>query len=135
MLVPSGEGIMRTIDLAARLGLETTGLSVPLALPAEAIEKPESLPTPVLLGIDPPLIDALIEDGKVALPDLMPGQGLIQVVRPAFGSKSAVIVTGGDASGLDRAILQLTERLPHIWERGKDRTTIDTVENLSLIHI
>ena len=129
VLVPSGGGIMRTIDLAARLGLETTGLSVPLALPAEAIEKPESLPTPVLIGIDHPLTDALIEDGKVALPDLMPGQGLIQVVRPAFGSKSAVIVTGGDASGLDRAILQLTERLPHIWERGKDRTTIDTVED------
>jgi hypothetical protein len=50
-------------------------------------------------------------------------------VRPAFGSKSAIVVTGGDAAGLDRAIRQLAERFPHIWARGKDRPTLDTVED------
>jgi len=129
LLVPSGHGIVRTIDLAARIGLETTGLSLPLALPAEAVEDAGSLPTLVLIGMDHPLVDELVEDAKVELPDLVPGQGLIQVVRPAFGSKSAVIVTGGDAAGVDRAVLQLTERFPHVWERGKDRTTLDTVED------
>ena len=32
LLVPSGDGVMRTIDLAARIGVETTGLSVPLEI-------------------------------------------------------------------------------------------------------
>ena len=129
LLVPAGDGVVRTIDLAARIGLETTGLSTPLALPAEAIENPESLPTLVLIGVDHPLVDELVDDGKFTRPDLAPGQGLIQVVRPAFGSKSAVVVTGGDTAGLDRALQQLAERFPHVWERGKDRTTIDVVED------
>ncbi len=129
LLVPAGDGVVRMIDLAARIGLETTGLSTPLALPAEAIENPESLPTLVLVGVDHPLVGELVDDGKFTRPDLAPGQGLIQVVRPAFGSKSAVVVTGGDTAGLDRALQQLAERFPHVWERGKDRTTIDVVED------
>src|SRR5205085_6483978 len=58
-----------------------------------------------------------------------PGEGLIQVVKKAFGEKSAVIVTGGDAAGVERAVRQLAEKLPHIWARGKDRTTLDDVED------
>ena len=38
-------------------------------------------------------------------------------------------MTGGDASGVDRAVAQLAERFPHIWSRGKDRTTLDDVED------
>ncbi|MBI3492982.1 MAG: hypothetical protein HY047_14565, partial [Acidobacteria bacterium] len=43
--------------------------------------------------------------------------------------KSALIVTGGDAAGVDRALGQLAEKFPHIWARGKDRTTLDDVED------
>src|SRR5262249_34072198 len=46
----------------------------------------------------------------------------------AFGEKSALVVTGGDSDGVERATAQLAERLPHIWARGKDRTTLDDVE-------
>ena len=49
-------------------------------------------------------------------------------MKKAFGEKSALIVTGGDAAGVDRAVRQLAERFPHIWARGKDRTTLDDVE-------
>ena len=38
-------------------------------------------------------------------------------------------MTGGDAAGLDRAVHQLAETFPHIWARGKDRTTLDDVED------
>src|SRR5262249_11663189 len=57
------------------------------------------------------------------------GEGLIQVVKKAVGEKSAIIVTGGDATGVDRALRQLAERFPHIWARGKDRPTLDDVED------
>src|SRR5207247_4498455 len=40
-----------------------------------------------------------------------------------------LVVTGGDAAGVRRAVSQLAERFPHIWGRGKDRTTLDDVED------
>lgn len=128
LLVPNGEGINRTIDLGARLGLESAGLVVPVAEPAASIDEPASRPTMVLIGTSHPIVDQLVKDERVQLPPLQPGEGLIQVVPKAFGEKRAVIVTGGDQAGLDRALEEFSERLPHIWDRGKDRTTLDDVE-------
>jgi len=129
LLVPAGEGTARTIDVAARLGLEAAGLTVPVARAAGDITRPESEPMLVLIGVTHPLVDTLIEDKKFERPQLAPGEGLLQVVKKAFGEKSTLIVTGGDVAGLERALAQLAERLPHIWERGKDRPTLDDVED------
>src|SRR4029077_6258437 len=41
VLVPAGEGTARAIDLAARLGLESTGITLPVAKSVEAIVRPE----------------------------------------------------------------------------------------------
>lgn len=128
VLVPSGDGLERTLDLAARLGLESAGAVFPVAVPAEAVRKPEAEATMVLIGVAHPLVDDLVKKGKFTRPALAAGEGLIQVVRKAFGEKGAVIVTGGDAAGLDRALEQMAERLPHVWSRGKDRTTLEDVE-------
>jgi len=128
LLVPAGEGVERTVDLAARLGLESAGIVIPIAVPADAVAKPDAEPTMVLIGMTHPVVERLIKEGKLQQPSLQPGEGLIQVVRKAFGEKGAVIVTGGDAAGLARALEQLAERFPHIWTRGKDRTTLDDVE-------
>ena len=128
LLVPAGEGVERTLDVAARLGLESAGIVIPIAMPADAVTKPDAEPTMVLIGTTHPIVERLIKEGKLQQPSLQPGEGLIQVVRKAFGEKGAVIVTGGDAAGLARALEQLAERFPHIWARGKDRTTIDDVE-------
>src|SRR5262249_4775813 len=104
------------------------GISVPIAKPAKAIATPESEPMLVLIGVAHPLVDQLIKNGKWQRPALEPGEGLIQVVRKAFGEKSALVVTGGDSDCVERATAQLAERFPHIWARGKDRTTLDDVE-------
>ncbi|HEV8254104.1 MAG TPA: hypothetical protein VGQ78_05075, partial [Vicinamibacteria bacterium] len=75
----------------------------------------------------------LVKEKKLERPDLKPGEGLIEVVRGAFGEpgseKRAIVITGGDAQGLARALAEAAERLPHVWARGKDRTTIDDVED------
>ncbi|HET7619659.1 MAG TPA: M14 family metallopeptidase [Vicinamibacterales bacterium] len=128
VLSAAGDGTVRTIDVAARLGLESTGVSIPLVVPPDALGKPESQPTLVLIGASHPLVQQLEKDGKFHAPQLQAGEGAIQIVKKAFGEKSAVVVVGADAAGLDRALAQLAERLPHIWARGKDRTTIDDVE-------
>src|SRR5260221_5477326 len=128
LLSADGDGSDGVIDLAARLGLESTGVSLPIAKPATALTAPESEPILVLIGVSHPTVDQLIKNHKWERPALQPGEGLIQLVKKAFGEKSALIVTGGDAAGVDRAVHQLAEKLPHVWARGKDRTTLDDVE-------
>ena len=125
----SGDGTERVIDLAGRIGLESTGVSVPLVIPVDQLGKPESQPTLVLVGTNHPVVAGLTKEGKFPTPSLQPGQGLIQVVRKAFGEKSAIVVSGADAAGVRRALEQMSERFPHVWQRGKDRTTLDTMEN------
>jgi hypothetical protein len=127
LLVPAADG-EGAIDLAARLGLESAGVSIPIAATADAVTEPNEEPTLVLIGRDHPLLERLITDKKLDNPALQPGQGLIRVVRKGFGEKPALVITGGDARGVARAARQMSERFPHVWARGKDRTTIDDVE-------
>jgi Zinc carboxypeptidase len=129
LLSADGEGTDGVVDLAARLGLESTGISLPIARTAKSIASPASEPILVLIGTSHPIVEQLIKDEKWTRPSLQPGEGLIQLVKKAFGEKSALIVTGGDAAGVSRAVEQLAERFPHIWQRGKDRTTLDDVED------
>jgi zinc carboxypeptidase len=124
-----GEGVEGIVDLGARLGLESTGVALPVAKPAKTITAPDGEPILVLVGTSHPIVDQLIRDKKWAAPSLQPGEGLIQLVKKAFGEKSALIVTGGDAAGVARAVKQLAETFPHIWQRGKDRPTLDDVED------
>ena len=128
LLSAEGDGAEGVIDLAARLGLESTGISLPIARTAKALTAPASEPILVLIGTSHPVVEQLIKDHKWEAPPLQPGEGLIQLVKKAFGEKSALIVTGGDAAGVRRAVYQLAETFPHIWQRGKDRTTLDDVE-------
>jgi hypothetical protein len=156
LISPFGEGTSGVIDLAARIGLESTGVSVPLVVPADAIDattpprapegaptpaaepetekdRPEALPMLILVGAKHPVVERLVRDKKFELPALAPGEGLIHVVKNAFGSqpgrgKSAVIVAGGDAVGVARALAELAETFPNIAARGKDRTTVENIE-------
>ncbi len=129
LLSPHGDGTAATIDLAARLGLESTGVSLPLVKPAAEISKPESEPSLILIGASHPLIGKLVDAKKVVLPALAAGEGLLEVVPKAFGGKSALLALGGDAAGLSRALDQAAVRFPHLWQRGKDRPTLDDVED------
>jgi hypothetical protein len=128
LLSAEGDGSEGIIDLAARLGLESTGVSLPIARPAKLLTTPASEPMLVLIGTSHPIVEQLIRDHKWQPPPLQPGDGLIQLVKKSFGEKSALIVTGGDAAGVRRAVSQLAVTFPHIWQRGKDRTTLDDVE-------
>src|SRR4029453_14391289 len=81
-----------------------------------------------LIGLSHPIVEQLIKSKKWDAPPLEPGEGLIKLVKKAYGEKSALVVTGGAPAGLARAVRQLAETFPHIWQRGKDRTTLDDVE-------
>ena len=129
MLSPAGDATAATADLAARLGLEAAGVTIPIALAPADIDEPESEPPLVLIGRDHPVVRQLVDDETITLPELDPGQGWIGVVRDAFDEKTALLVIGADDAGLERAVRQLGDRLPHLWQRGKDRPTIEDVED------
>ena len=51
LVIGSGAGpVLGAVDLAARIGLETTGLTLPIAFVEGDIEDPSVLPNPVLIG-------------------------------------------------------------------------------------
>ena len=128
MLAPGEGGIDGLPDLAGRLGLESTGITVPLVAPASSIERAAARPTLVLAGVDNALTRQLADSAKIDTGSLAPGEGLIQVVPAAFGSKPALVVSGADAAGAERALDQLARTFPHLAERGDDRPTVDDVE-------
>jgi hypothetical protein len=130
LLVPGDSGVDRLPELAARLGLESIGLAVPLVEPAASLTRPNTQPTMVLVGTDNRLMRQLADSGKVALDSLSlsAGVGLIELVPKAFGDKSALVVTGADSAGAARALEQVAIGFPNLGERGKDRPTVDDVE-------
>ena len=128
LLAPGTAAVEALPDLAARLGLEATGLVVPLVEPAAALDRPASRPTLVLVGTGNPLTQQLADSGRVDLAGLQAGEGLIQLVSDAFGGKSSLVVTGGDAAGARRALDHLALTLPHLDARGDDRPTLGHVE-------
>jgi hypothetical protein len=128
MLVPGDAAVDGLPDLAGRLGLESTGLVIPLVEPAATLERPNSRPTMVLVGTENRYTDQLADSGLIDVAGLGPGEGLIQLVPEAFGSKSSLVITGADDVGAARALEQVAVTFPNLAERGKDRPTVDDVE-------
>lgn len=128
IVVPGGTANDGIPEISARLGLESTGMAVPLVHPADRIVRPSAMPVMVLTGHENPLTTQLADSGAVDLASLNAGEGLIELVPDAFGSKSALVVSGSDAAGAARALEQLSETFPNLGERGKDRPTVDDVE-------
>lgn len=130
VVATGGVGASGLPDLTARLGLESTGLVVPMVEPAEGVDDPGSGPTLVLTGSDNTLTRELVDSGKVDLSVLDPGEGLIEVVPDAFGEKPALVVAGADEEGARRAVEHLAVTYPNLRERGDDRPTFDEVERV-----
>jgi zinc carboxypeptidase len=109
--------------IAARLGLESTGVTLPLARNARRITNPAAEPNPILVGRTNELVQQLSKVGKIRLDDLKPGEGVIQIVPKAFGPPTATVVAGADAAGTDAAAAYLARRVPYLWDvtRGSFR--------------
>ena len=138
LLVPADDS-EEALELAARLGLESTGLTVPLVKRPSQIDSPAREPTMVLVGTADPgeaadsvpphhLIAQLADSGKIALDDMPAGHGLIELVPDAFGSKSTLVVAGADRAGAAVAAKQLAEVFPHVSERADDAPVLDDIE-------
>jgi Zinc carboxypeptidase len=143
LYVPAGDSGIQMANLAARLGLETTGITLPIAFPATGVS-PVDITTPVVIAGNGALVqhardnlgapagtamDKLVagefgKDGAPELPKLEAGEGELQVVDRAFAMNPALLVRGDDA-GQSTALQYAAERLPYLWEPSKQFLGLD----------
>src|SRR6185436_17555555 len=114
--------------IATRLGLETTGITLPLARDARKITNAAGEPNPILVGRDNELVRQLVKIGKASVDDLKPGEGAIQIVPRAFGAPTATVVAGADTAGTDAAAAYLARRLPYLWDTARGALGLDDIK-------
>jgi len=113
--------------IAARLGLETTGITFPIAKADRSVKEPGRESSPILVGRNNTLVQQLVKIGKTRLEDLQNGEGMIHLVPKAFGNATATIAAGLDSSGTEAACEYLSRRLPFVWNVGRGAPTFDDV--------
>jgi hypothetical protein len=132
LYVPAGAAGIAMANLAARMGLEATGISLPLATPVENAAERDVRSHAVLSG-ESPL--ARVVEQKLRTQDtafaqaetpLASGEGELRVVDDAFGRRSAILARG-DEAGSVAALDLLSGHLPNLWDAGKQQLSIDEI--------
>lgn len=118
---------MSAAHIAARLGLETTGATFPIAKPDDEVREPQREQNPILVGRDNRLVKDLEKIGRARLDDLAPGEGVVQIVPKAFGNLTATIVAGADARGTEAAGSYLSRRVPYVWDNRRGALSYNDV--------
>ena len=132
LYVPAGAAGVAMANLAARMGMETTGISLPIATPA-AGAAPRDVRLKAVIAGDGPLAQEatrklLAQD--TAAPEaetaLAPGEGELRVIEDAFGRRPAVLARG-DEAGSAAALAYLAGHMPNLWEPGKAHESIEEI--------
>ena len=110
VLGSNAAGALAAIDLAARVALETTGISLPVAVVEDDIEDPSRIANPIIIG--PGRLSSVLAPSH----DLQPGEGSVDILPNAFGAFPAILVTGADVEGVNAATSYLASRVPYLWE-------------------
>ena len=132
LYVPAGAAGIAMANFAARMGLETTGITLPLATPVtSAAVRDVRTKAVVAAGSDlsKEAENKLREEDTAAAQSestLAPGVGELRIVDRAFGRQPAVRVRGDDA-GEAAALGLAAGHLPNLWETGKQNLSIEEI--------
>ncbi len=132
LFVPAGAAGVAMANLAARLGLEGTGITLPIASAADHAVARDVRASAVLAGDSALSQEAekklLSQDTASADSEtpLVADEGEVRVVDDAFGRRAAVL-TRGDDSGQAAALEALGSRFPNLWEQGKQHLSIEEI--------
>jgi hypothetical protein len=118
IVVPKDIAGLGLADLASRLVLGTAGASFPIVQLDSEIESRKALSSPLLVGGSALTAD-LVKTGKLKLPSLEAGSGMIKIVPKAFGKSSVAVVHGADPAGLDRTVSYLARTFPYFADYGE----------------
>jgi len=134
LYVPAGAAGIAMANLAARLGLETTGISLPLATPVDAAAIRDVRANAVIAGNAALTTEAetKLRAGDTAAAQsetpLAAGEGELRIVDDAFGRRAAILARGDDP-GASAALGLLADRFPNLWEQGKQYLSIEEIRS------
>jgi hypothetical protein len=132
LYLPSGAAGAAMANLAARIGLEGTGIILPLASSATDVT-PKDVNTPIVIASNSPLGEEAEkklrqeESASGRVPStLSPGEGKLRIVDNAFKKNSSVLVQGDDTGSV--AVLNLLSgHFPNLWEPGKEYLSLEEI--------
>ena len=112
---PTDAEIEAAVNLAARLGYETTALSLPLVLRDRDVTAGKDIVLPILVGAGNHFVKEAVSRGTLDVSGLQPGQGLVATVASPLGGPHGIAIVGADDEGTLAAALQVAARLPRAW--------------------
>lgn len=113
-------------EIAFRLGLESTGITMPITIVDEEIKNFDEIDfNPIIVGEKNRLTQYLLKSGKLRVPRLEKNEGYIAIVPKAFNDFTAIVFTGN----LKNASLYFVRHLPFVWREGKWRIEIFKIED------
>lgn len=137
LYVPAGPAGVAMANLAARLGLETTGIALPLASVPSGVSLSQ-VQSQAVVGENSALGKQLVEElssakdqqgkpfGSEILPAMGAGEGELREIDNAFGKHSAILVRG-DADGQAAALDYASGHLPFLWQPDKRYESTDEI--------
>ncbi|HTB12736.1 MAG TPA: M14 family zinc carboxypeptidase [Bryobacteraceae bacterium] len=126
LYVPAGPAGIAMANLAARMGLETTGMTLPLATPDSGVALRDVRTKSVVLEGSDLAKEAsrkLREEDSAPNQSLSAGEGELRIVDKAFGRQSAVLISGDRTAALGL----LSEHFPNLWETGKQYLSLEEI--------
>ncbi len=113
-------------EIAFRLGLESTGINMPITILDEEIKNFDEIDfIPIIIGKENRLTQYLLKSGKLRIPDLKEDEGLISIVPKAFNDFTAIVFAGN----LKNSSLYFAKNLPFLWREGKGGVKIFKIED------
>jgi hypothetical protein len=132
LYISAGESGVAMANFAARMGMEATGITLPIASPAAEASVRQVRSQAVIAG-DSALaqeVERKLRAGDTvaaqAETPLAAGAGEVRAVDEAFGRRGAILVRGDDA-GAASALELLSGHFPNIWETGKQYASLEEI--------
>ncbi len=104
--------------LSTRLVLDAAGGSFPLIYLDREVDSQKALLAPVLVGNNS-LTRDLLRKGKLKIPELGPGQGLIKILLSAAGPSDWLLITADRPEALDQTLAYFGRQFPYLTEFKK----------------
>jgi hypothetical protein len=130
---PGASGVAMA-NLSARIGLEGTGITLPLASSETDVTSMNGT-NPVVIASNSPLGKVAEEQLKreesatdQGPSELSTAEGEVRIVDNVFKKSSAVLVRGDDA-GSAGALNLLSGRFPNLWEPGKQYLSVEEIRH------
>ncbi|MCI0433304.1 MAG: hypothetical protein L0271_06615, partial [Gemmatimonadetes bacterium] len=114
-------------QLALRAGLETAGMRFPFARVGGETDDPQAGGFPIVYGVDHYQTRRLLRERKLH-GSPRAGEGFVEFVARAFSGRHGLVITAGDASGLEAITGWVAGRLPYLHTWGKGQVRVDELQ-------